>query len=312
MTVVDWLPGYARQPFDTGLDWTPGTPWKAGIHSTETAPGSSQVIIDAWRKNPSSGLSHFIMNKPGQIIQLLPLSVGGFTAQNPAGGIDTNRAHLVQIEVCNYAINPDMPIGGGAPGMRLDWGDDWYDSVALWLADLTFAGCDLDLTTELVFGDHWVGFPGGGDAYVVFNGVLGHQHIPEQPDRHWDPGELDIRKLLAKARTYQTPINPGDLTVADIKEIMDAIAALSAKVDQDHIDTRLYITPRCVKVVGAPDQYLIVQTDDGLGRQHLSGELKAVLGKAFVASTLGKELGVDFVELSDPGEVAAFLALPTC
>lgn len=220
--MIDWLPGYEHQPINAGLDWTPGTPWKVGAHSTETGPAPG--LIDAWRRNPGAGLSHFLGITPQRIVQLLPLSVGGYTAQNPPGGIDTNRAHLVQIEVCEYAIDPGAPIDRNRPqlGTREDWSDEWYEALGRWLADLDAAlDGQLDLTTELTFGDQWTGFPGGGQAYVDFRGVLGHQHIPEQPDRHWDPGKLDIHRLLTIARSHTTGDDdmpsPKDFTAEDWK-----------------------------------------------------------------------------------------------
>lgn len=184
----DWLPGYEHQPVNAGLNWTPGTAWKVGLHSTETGPAPR--LIDVWRQNPGAGLPHFLGVTPDRIVQLLPLSVGAYTAQNPPGGVDTNRSHLIQIEVCAYAKDAATWCGAGAP---------WTKALGKWLADLDRAlgGGVLDLTTELDFGGAWVGFAGDYDRY---GGVLGHQHIPEQPDRHWDPGPIDIAALLAEAR----------------------------------------------------------------------------------------------------------------
>lgn len=212
-----WLPGYEHQPIGAGLNWTPGTAWKVGVHSTETGPAPG--LIDHWRNNPGAGLPHFLGITPDRIVQLLPLTVGAYTAQNPPGGIDTNRAHLIQIEVCGYAINTRPSPGNTTP--RPDWSPDWYEALARWLADLVAAGVPLDLATELTFANQWVGFPGTGADYERFAGVLGHQHIPEQPDRHWDPGQLDIRRLLARARTLANqedddmPLNDDDLAKID-------------------------------------------------------------------------------------------------
>lgn len=188
----DWLPGYEHQPINAGLDWTPNTPWKIGLHSTETGPDATS-LIGHWRGNPGSGLPHFLGLNPNRIVQLLPFSVGAYTAQNPPGGVDTNRAHLIQIEVCAYAKDAPSWCGEGAP---------WTKALGKWLADIVNNGIHLDLQTELNFGGQWVGFPGGGDAYVKFGGVLGHQHIPEQPDRHWDPGRINIHAVLQEARSH--------------------------------------------------------------------------------------------------------------
>jgi hypothetical protein len=39
-----------------------------------------------------------------------------------------------------------------------------------------------------------------GQAWVDYTGWCGHQHVPEQPSGHWDPGAVDIGELLAMAR----------------------------------------------------------------------------------------------------------------
>lgn len=292
-----WLPGYPHEPINAGLSWTEGTAWKVGAHSTETPPGSAPGIIASWRQNPGRGLSHFIANRPTDIRQLLPLNVGGYTAQNPAGGIDTNRAHIVQIEVCNYAINPDMLISPNNPGLgfRIDWSDEWYEGLGQWLADLD-AALDgaLDLTTELVFGDRWVGFPGGSQAYLDFAGVCGHQHIPEQPDRHWDPGELDIRRLLAIARGDQQeddmPYNSWpqadkdalitDLTEALTPAISDTVNMATGKALSAHLGDILGLSGTKVPPIRAQvDEALTVaqRTFNGVATGSIDGDWDNVL-----------------------------------
>lgn len=189
-----WLPGYERtDTCGAGLNWTTGTPWKVGLHTTETGPAPS--LLSHWCSNPGSGRPHFLGITPDRIVQMLPLTVGAYTAQNPDGGIDTNRAHLIQIEVCEYAANAPTWSAPGHP---------WCTAIGRWLADLNDAlDGALDLTTELEFGSEWVGFPGGPQAYLAYRGVLGHQHIPEQPAKHWDPGPIDIGAILAAARGDQ-------------------------------------------------------------------------------------------------------------
>lgn len=212
----DWLPGYQRDPVNAGLNWTPNTPWKVVLHSTETGPAPG--LIGAWRNNPGSGCPHFLGITPDRIVQLLPFSVGAYTLQNPEGGVDTNRAHAIQIEVCAYAKDAPSWCGPGAP---------WTNALGQWLADLVHNGINLDLTTELDFGGQWTGFPGGGNAYVNFSGVLGHQHVPEQPDRHWDPGRINIKAVLEVARSHlgstQPPTQGGWDEMATQSEVKESV-----------------------------------------------------------------------------------------
>jgi hypothetical protein len=186
-----WLDGYER--FDcsdvAGLNWVPAA-WKVCLHTTETGPAPG--LLQAWRNNPGSGMPHFLGVTPDRIVQLLPLTVGAYTLQNPPGGVDTNRSHVIQIEICEYARNAREWSAPGHP---------WHRALAKWLVDVDRAlGGVLDFDTVLPFGDRWVGFPGD---YISFGGVFGHQHAPEQPDRHWDPGPIHINELLATARTLR-------------------------------------------------------------------------------------------------------------
>ena len=283
--MTDWLPGYEHQPIPVGLNWTPGTAWKVGLHSTETGPAPR--LIDVWRANPGSGCPHFLGITPDRIVQLLPLSVGAYTAQNPPGGVDTNRSHLIQIEVCAYAKDAPTWCGAGAP---------WTKALGRWLADLVAAGIPLDLTTELTFGGQWVGFDGDYDA---FGGVMGHQHIPEQPDRHWDPGRIDIAALLAEARHN---LNQGDddmpLTDADAIKVADALER--RLIESDKVASAIgqkahYFVSGRAKAEGVGAKYLGL--DDVLAARgsgtvdvvRLAAELRSSLGDA-IADELADRL----------------------
>lgn len=247
-----WLPGYEHQPINAGLDYTPGTAWKVCLHTTETGPAPS--LIGAWRANPGSGLPHFLGITPDRIVQLLPLNVGAYTLQNPPGGVDTNRAHVIQIEVCEFARNAHA---WSAPGAA------WCEALGRWLAALVRAGIPLDLTTELAFGDRWVGmdparFPG-------FAGVFGHQHSPEQPDRHWDPGPIDIGAVLAAARRNLTPTVEDDMPYSEDDLVRIVGRALN--------EQRVARQPAQVTVDGDPGKVLVtdgvtttIQTDASLGQ----------------------------------------------
>lgn len=279
-----WLPGYERtDTCGAGLNWTPGTAWKVGLHSTETG-GDAVGLIPHWCQNPGAGRPHFLALNPGRIVQMLPLTVGAYTAQNPSGGVDTNRSHLIQIEVCAYAIKRGDP-------NRPDWRPEWYEALARWLADLVAAGVPLDLVTELTFGDRWVGFSGDYDA---FGGVMGHQHIPEQPDRHWDPGELDIHRLLARARGILNPPPPKDwfdmATEDDLRRVVrEENAAQTDTIGGFHWDTRGYAGGLPIKLADDDQQWLVVVDGGRLARVPITTQDQlSALRKAGVVKTKGQ------------------------
>jgi hypothetical protein len=233
-----WLPGYEHQPVHgAGLSVGPGKP-KVGSHTTETGPGSLQTLINHWHNHWGSGLPHFA-HEGRRIVQLLPLNVGAYTAQNRPGGADINRSGpMIQIETVARAAD--------------GWDEDTYETFGRWLADLKTAGHDFDI------GQH-PRFYGANEGIVLaresspirftaqqfdaFNGWLGHQHFPEND--HWDPGGIDAIRIerIARARLAQTTNPGGDepLTPEDRKFIADEQEKTRVYLAGKHEETRQWL-----------------------------------------------------------------------
>lgn len=229
-----WLSGYEHQPVHgAGLNAGPGAP-KVGAHTTETGRGSLQPLINHWRVDWGSGLPHCIQ-EGSRIVQLLPITVGAYTARNDPGGADINRSGpMVQIEVVSRSAD--------------GWDDETYETFGRWLADLHRAGHDFDVTLHPRFYG-----PGEGIVLAVksspirftaaqfdgFNGWLGHQHFPEND--HWDPGGIDADRIVRIALRHlgQDPIpNPEGAPEmnADEWKKLEGWENDTRKIITDHVD----------------------------------------------------------------------------
>lgn len=184
--------------------------------------------------------------------------------QNDAGGVETNRLNVVQVELvgtCNPAHRRSWNGEGKLLAGRdyIYWPDapDWaLKGVAEWVADQHNRH-----GLQLVAPRKFLPYPQSygeknpnrltGPEWRKFVGVCGHQHVPEND--HGDPGDLDVdrilelaRELVAPTRTKPKPV----LTRGD--DIDDAIAALkkatpsktNAPKVKAALDSLLSITPK--------------------------------------------------------------------
>jgi hypothetical protein len=193
-----WLPSYEHRPIGgAGLSAGPGRR-KAILHTTETAYGSMDFLINHWRTNWGSGLPHFIA-EGDRYVQLLPLNVGAYTLENAPGGADTNRSGpAIQVEIVGYSAN--------------GFNDVEYEALGRWLADLVKAGTGIDVRQHprfyganegVVLASYSSPIRMSARQYDEFNGFCGHQHTPE--NAHWDPGKLDADRVERIALSHLAP-----------------------------------------------------------------------------------------------------------
>lgn len=175
-----WMSGATRDPASSIGAWTVGE--KAGcLHTTE---GSTMLGADVALKSARSQ-PHFLVGPAGEIKQYRPFGDAATTLENPPGGVETNRKRLVQIEVVGFAKNPSWPVVQRQAVAR----------VMAWCA-----GHGIPLESTVTFTDSRHVKRLSGSAWVAYRGWLGHQHAPEQPSGHWDPGAVDIADLLKRAK----------------------------------------------------------------------------------------------------------------
>jgi hypothetical protein len=163
-----WHPDAIENQSKTPLSWTAGRP-KLVWHTTEgfglpTYSGS----------NP-----HFTLDpKSGKLWQHVPIRGGAYALENRAGGVETNRAHAIQVELIGFAKDTGH------------WPDSYYANIAR-LARWIEKHAGVPRSCSVTFREdstHKIG------DWTNYTGHCGHQHVPE--NSHYDPGFFRIDKVL--------------------------------------------------------------------------------------------------------------------
>jgi hypothetical protein len=167
------------------------------LHSTEGngwpayAGGSVAPTLTLWAVAPGDvrWRQHFPVNESARALM------------NKAGGVQTNTAGAVQVELVgtcdptSHRNNPSWMYWPEAPDwalaavatflawMRAEWGLPLQSTTRPWLAYPSSYG---NSAARMSFGE-----------WQSFSGVCGHQHVPEND--HGDPGNLPIARILSLA-----------------------------------------------------------------------------------------------------------------
>lgn len=192
---MTWLAGFDR--IDAGRDggsWArTDLPWRGVIHTTEGA--SIAGAVAAYRKNGTP--PHFTVD-PVRLerAQHIPLDRAAYALKNMPGGVETNRVPCIQIEIVGYAGQTHL-----WPAERLDWLGDQVlkpimERVPIGVAHPKFVG-EEDGTIARDDAPQRLSYA----AWEKLNGWCGHQHVPE--NHHWDPGRIDLTRVLRAAVTGQ-------------------------------------------------------------------------------------------------------------
>lgn len=216
-----WLPGYER--VDLGLD---GKPFeythnpKGLLHSTEgtSLAGAEQAM----RAYPSHlGYDYRIREKH----QYISLDLAAYSAMDQSDddpifqvelvGFAKDMRYLPDWALWNIAEDVIKPLADtvGIPGIAIPVGfKDGLDGIFPYLASpespirLSYAGLR------------------------QFSGWLGHQHLPA-PDDHWDPGAINVNRLIELAYGDDDLNEQQD---AYLREIWQAVAPREGGLDRLH------------------------------------------------------------------------------
>lgn len=179
--MTDWYPQAIKTSLGNGAgSFLVGYTKRGVLHTTEG--GSVSGAIGAY-KNANSW-PHFTVGQDGKVYQHLSLSVAARALENLSGGIETNRAGAIQLEVVGFASQTVWP---AAQVQALKALMRWIETqTGIQPKGLKFGSSEqYGLKNPLEFTN---------EQWKVFNGWCGHQHVPE--NRHWDPGAIDIYTLL--------------------------------------------------------------------------------------------------------------------
>lgn len=211
------LPGYEWWP----LPGVPGMPYdewddpKALVHTTQGT--SIDGAVTAYRNYPP----HLIVDPwKRRKIQHIDLEHAAYALWNE----DADDSRCYQIEIVGFAEDSHL----------------WSDDVLNWL------GKELALPLHEYAGVPytvvWKGFKRDGETgYILadpdsplrlsqyeldhFSGWLGHQHIPG--DSHWDPGGLNVHKILQFAQEADMALAPDERAL--LQEIRNRTASMQSK-----------------------------------------------------------------------------------
>lgn len=163
-----WHPDAVENQTAAPLSWVPGQP-KIVWHTTE---GSSLPGYDGSQP-------HFTLEpKANKLWQHVPIRGGSYALQNASGGVETNRARAIQVELIGFASETQ------------GWSDEAYANIAR-LARWIEKHAGVPRTCGVTFrsdSTHKVA------NFPSYTGHLGHQHVPE--NTHWDPGLFRIDKVI--------------------------------------------------------------------------------------------------------------------
>ena len=127
----------------------------------------------------SGSCPHFTLNpKTGELWQHVPITGGAYALENHAGGVETNRANAIQVELIGFARDTGV------------WPKSYYVNIARlarWIEKHAGVprrcGVTFRASSSYKVRD-WYGYAGH----------CGHQHVPE--NIHWDPGEFRIEEVI--------------------------------------------------------------------------------------------------------------------
>jgi len=167
------------------------------IHTTEGT--SIEGAVGAYRANNSwpHDTVDFMFGHPYRIAHHLSYDLAGRSLRNEAGGVQTNTAGVIQVEIVGFATRPD----------QIDWRAFAVDYLGPRCRQL---GIPIASTVM------WVAYPASygknarqrlsGAAWLSYRGILGHEHCPEND--HGDPGAIPIQLILAAAQGQAPPPPP--------------------------------------------------------------------------------------------------------
>lgn len=154
------------------LSYASGYPWRIVHHSTE---GSSLTgAVAAYRSH--RGWPHFTVDDT-TVAQHIDTSTASFALQNAPGGVETNRACAIQIEVVGFAARPKNLRTLGNVARLCRWLEQVHGIPAVW---------PNGYPKTAVNGRDPGGHNRDAGTWRKSGGHYAHSTTPE--NRHWDPG----------------------------------------------------------------------------------------------------------------------------
>lgn len=181
----------------------PAAGWKTLLHTCEET-GFEQSSRDLLAK---AAEPHLLLGRVGDfqfhVRQFIPFDQGSRALEhpNPSQTPPTNNARAIQIEIADFAIGRLRQVGGRTVGH--DWDDQTYDALAKLMLMIEHR-VPVPRHRPRPFSQDPHRF--APDEFVGVRGIVGHEHAPNQPSGHWDPGNLRAIYLISRMDHYAREI----------------------------------------------------------------------------------------------------------
>ena len=168
----------------TGGAYTDG-PFRGVLHTTQSREYNPSTTEYYGHRNPPHFTIAMKTNGP-RVYQHYSIKVASRALRNPPGGVQTNRRSAIQIEIAWRAERVDHLPDDLVAELK---------SLMRWIeAQTDIQKTSLDFYGDEAYGDGSLSRMSSAE-WNGFDGWCGHQHVPE--NTHWDPGRIDINRLLA-------------------------------------------------------------------------------------------------------------------
>ena len=188
----------------------PGSPMESNVICWHTTEGTSVPTYGGGASAPNFTVAPDIRNKRSQWYQHFDFDESSRALVNLGGGVETNTLNVCQVEIVG-TCDPRYDTSWGTRRAGVDylfvpnapgWFLDDLAEFAAWAnknhgvrlqSGLRFRPYPASYGTRAQNGVRMT-----GDQWMNFYGHCGHQHVPE--NLHGDPGDLDIERVLARAK----------------------------------------------------------------------------------------------------------------
>lgn len=174
-----------------------GGPWKLVLHTTETSGMPSYTDRAGRRGGSAPHVTYY--PKTREFFQHTDFNSPARALRDAEGGVHTNRDSVIQLEIICYSdesVVDRYPNTGRVKVSELsDRNLEDIREFIDWVAEEF--GVDKDWPGRRALNYSQANAPGfrlSNAEYEAYDGVLGHQHVPE--NTHWDPGGLNWNALL--------------------------------------------------------------------------------------------------------------------
>jgi len=233
--MTGWLAGWDRIPGKSSGTWAGGNPRpKLVLHTTEGPSIGSAV--NAFTANNS--WPHVTVDPVRRRrVQHVPLDAPARALRNTAAPGETNREPVtIQVEIVATAHNPSTAPQGQTSVLSLS--DEDLDWLGTHVVKPLCEAAGVPIRTAVTFYGEDAGFTLASltakqrlsrSVWDASSGIFGHQHVPE--NTHWDPGPLDVARIIAAAQTQPPKPTEDDMTPEESKMLREIHEQLTVSRD---------------------------------------------------------------------------------